>query len=307
MHHYKYSIIIPHFNIPHLLMRCLKSIPVDDTIQVIVVDDCSPDGETYLSRFPELSRPHLELYKTPQGGSAGRARNVGLDHAKGDWVIFIDADDLFSDHLLELLNQSVDEAYDILHFYSESVMSDDLSQPADRNYYNELLDAYPQAGSELRLRYDFQSLWGKVFKRDFIEAHHIRCDETKYSNDVFFSFMAGHFAEKITVVNQILYYVTQREGSLASSQFTHQTMSLTECETRLGVSLKIVELTRQYNIPFKGTLHIELSRELRQNYPAQYAKLLGKLLWRNPAIALEFIQRDGKTIVSCIKRLFRFS
>jgi len=41
---YNYSIIIPHYNIPELLMRCLKSIPKRDDIQVIVVDDGSPDS-----------------------------------------------------------------------------------------------------------------------------------------------------------------------------------------------------------------------------------------------------------------------
>lgn len=50
-----FSIIIPHYNIPDLLMRCLKSIPVSEDIQVIVVDDNSADADTYLDRYPELS------------------------------------------------------------------------------------------------------------------------------------------------------------------------------------------------------------------------------------------------------------
>ena len=82
-----YTIIIPHYNIPDLLMRCLKSIPVREDIQVIVVDDCSPDANRYLKDYPELSRPYLEYYSTPQGGSAGRARNVGLNHAKGKCAV----------------------------------------------------------------------------------------------------------------------------------------------------------------------------------------------------------------------------
>ena len=43
-----YSIIIPHKNIPELLVRCLNSIPEREDIQVIVVDDCSDDADTYL-------------------------------------------------------------------------------------------------------------------------------------------------------------------------------------------------------------------------------------------------------------------
>ena len=87
-----FSIIIPHYDIPDLLMRCLKSIPVSEDIQVIVVDDNSPDADTYLERYPELSRPYLEFIRTTKGGGAGYARNVGLDHAKGKWLLFADAD-----------------------------------------------------------------------------------------------------------------------------------------------------------------------------------------------------------------------
>ena len=90
-----FSIRIPHYDIPDLLMRCLKSIPVSKEIQVIVVDDNSPHADTYLERYPELSRPYLEFIRTTKGGGAGYARNVGLDHAKGQWLLFADADDFF--------------------------------------------------------------------------------------------------------------------------------------------------------------------------------------------------------------------
>ncbi len=41
---FDYSIIIPHYNIPKLLLRCVKSIPERDDVQIIVVDDCSPEN-----------------------------------------------------------------------------------------------------------------------------------------------------------------------------------------------------------------------------------------------------------------------
>lgn len=65
-----FSIIIPHKDIPDLLMRCLRSIPMSEDIQVIVVDDNSADADTYLDKYPELSRPYLEL--------SGRKQAEGL-------------------------------------------------------------------------------------------------------------------------------------------------------------------------------------------------------------------------------------
>ena len=56
-----FTIIIPHKDIPDLLMRCLKSIPVSEDIQVIVVDDNSADADTYLDKYQELSRVTTKL------------------------------------------------------------------------------------------------------------------------------------------------------------------------------------------------------------------------------------------------------
>lgn len=305
MQGYKYSIIIPHYNIPELLMRCLESIPVTEKVQVIVVDDCSPDAHTYKERYPALSRPHLEFYQTPKGGSAGRARNLGLCHVQGEWVLFMDADDLFTEGLCERLDSQIREEVDIVFFNHKSVMSDDLSQPANRDFYQSLFEEYKVNGSELKLRYDFYSLWGKVFRREFIERNNIRCGETMYSNDVLFSFMAGHLAGKIWVVDEPLYIVTQRNGSLASSQFSDKGMTLRECEERLDVSIQVERLTRKYDIPFKKGLHMELSWALRRYYTGRYVLKMFHLLLTDPRIFGSFLWRDCQTVVAMVRRALR--
>ena len=111
-----YSIIIPHKGIPDLLMRCLRSIPVSEDIQVIVVDDNSADADTYLDKYPELSRPYLEFIRTKTGGGAGYARNVGLDRAKGKWLLFADADDFFVEDMHDIISSYVDSEADVIYF-----------------------------------------------------------------------------------------------------------------------------------------------------------------------------------------------
>lgn len=293
---YKYTIIIPHYDIPQLLMRCLGSIPVREEVQVIVVDDCSPEGEKYPEKYPELTRPFLEYYRTPQGGSAGRARNVGMCHAKGEWLIFMDADDLFVDNMYDLLENNIDGEADVTFFNTRSVMSDDLSQPSKRNLYGTLFERYKDDTSELSFRYDFQSLWGKVFRQSLIEENNVRCDETKYSNDVLFSFMAGHLAKKIKIVQTPLYIVTQRSNSLASSQFSGNTISEEECETRLNISLKIARLIKRYKIPFDYQMPLHLSMPMRQHYPFRYLRTLLRLMVTFPSMFVQMVKRDWKTI-----------
>ena len=56
-----FSSIIPHYHIPDLLMRCVDSIPVRDDIQVIAVDDCSPEVDTYLLKYPAFKVKDVAL------------------------------------------------------------------------------------------------------------------------------------------------------------------------------------------------------------------------------------------------------
>ena len=196
-------------------MRCLKSIPIREDIQVIVVDDCSPDADTYKTRFPELSRPNLEFYSTPKGGSAGRARNVGLDHAKGKWLLFADSDDFFDKEIEEFLDKHLDAEEDVIYYNYDSVMSDDISKPSGRDlafkkYFTNFSENEPY------FRCLHASPWGKMVRRHLVDLNKIRFDETRWTNDYFFSVNVGLKAKKIKVVDQVLYYLTERTGSLCN-------------------------------------------------------------------------------------------
>lgn len=287
-----FSIIIPHYNIPDLLMRCLKSIPVREDIQVIVIDDCSPDANRYLKDYPELSRPYLEYYSTPQGGSAGRARNVGLDHAKGKWLIFLDADDLLTNDAEQILDETINRPEDIIFYNTTCVMSDDLSKASDRNFYGQYFEEFVSNHDETPFRYRFHSLWGKVIRRVLATTNNLRFDETRYSNDVYFSCVTGHFAKTIAVVDRPFFIVTERQGSLASSQFSEKGVSLEECQVRFDIALKIKLLLDKWGIKVFPFQMYEYSDKMRDNYPWAYAKALFKLAFSHPNIAYKLAHKD---------------
>ena len=213
-----FSIIIPHYDIPDLLMRCLKSIPVSEDIQVIVVDDNSPDADTYLERYPELSRPYLELIRTTKGGGAGYARNVGLDHAKGQWLLFADADDFFVEGMYDMILSYNDSEADVIYFKNKAVLSDNTSIKADRSsYVNKNIDQYLTDSDEWPMRAKMYAPWGKMIRRNLIVKNDIRFDETTYNNDVYFSLLTGYYSKIIEVVTSVLYVVTARSNSLAAN------------------------------------------------------------------------------------------
>ena len=252
-----FSIIIPHYDIPDLLMRCLKSIPVSEDIQVIVVDDNSPDADTYLERYPELSRPYLEFIRTTKGGGAGYARNVGLDRAKGKWLIFADADDLYVDNMYGIIQRYIDSEADVIFFKEKSVLSSDIDKTIKRvRYLNEYIDQYLETGDDKYVRLRYCQPWGKMIKREFVENHHFRFDEVEYSNDYYFSVSIGYYAKEIEAADQVLYIYTYRENSLSGifCSTPH------EFRVRAEVSFRVEKMFKQLNVdieqkrPFKWFL-----------------------------------------------------
>ena len=212
-----FSIIIPHKDIPDLLMRCLRSIPMSEDIQVIVVDDNSADADTYLDKYPELSRPYLEFIRTTKSGGAGYARNVGLDRAKGKWILFADADDFFVDNMYDIIYLYADSEAEVIYFKKKSVLSNNICIEVDRcAYINKKIDQYLIDGDEWPLRAQFYGPVCKMVKRSLIVNHDIRFDEVMYADDAYCSLQIGYYARTIQVVNRVLYVVTSRPDSQMS-------------------------------------------------------------------------------------------
>ena len=100
------SIIVPHFNSPALLQRLLDSIPNQENVEVLVIDDLSNSHlkEYYECKDRNSDRNVIFLNNTVQNKGAGGARNVGLAHAKGKWLLFADSDDYFVDGFIDTIS-----------------------------------------------------------------------------------------------------------------------------------------------------------------------------------------------------------
>lgn len=269
---YNFTIIIPHFNIPQLLIRCINSIPDREDVQVIVVDDNSPDSDNYMSDYPELRKENVEFYRTQQGGSAGRARNVGIAKACGKWLIFADADDMFSENASTIFDQYVDAEEDLLFFKFDSVCSDNISQKSDRDGVIRR-QMFESDNSAEFYRCKVPLVWSRFFRRELVMKNNIRFDETRWSNDYYFSICCGCAARTIKVVDEVLYVVTERKGSLVSAFCESET----EMRCRADVSFRVQDVINRspYEVS-KLAVSINLLLIL-QKHPYMFKEYMEKL------------------------------
>lgn len=257
-----FSIIIPHHDIPQLLQRCLDSIPDVPEVQVIVVDDNSSAQIVDFEHFPGLSRKNTLCILDKEGGGAGHARNIGLKHADGKWLVFADADDFFTKDAFQILDSHKEDPYDILLFKACSVNSDDLS-PANR--FVELNDAIDEAmAGSISNQTAVLRRPGpvcKMFRRSYIQQKDIWFDETMASNDQMFVTKATCMAkaERVEVFNEVLYTVTVRRGSLVEERKTNPANFL----CRMEVQIRCNKFLKDYPQFRKEPIVMQLVRSRR--------------------------------------------
>ncbi len=239
-----YSIIIPHYNTPLLLERCLASIPDKEDMQVIVVDDNSSPQKVDFAHFPGTERKHTQVIFNKESHGAGHARNLALPHATGKWLLFADADDFYTAEAWKLFEQYAESDADIIYFGITSVDSDTM-QPTDRyKRYGQFVDAYathPTKENENWLRYRHDVPWGKMIRHEMVSANHIVFGETRYCNDTLFSCRCALSASSILVEPKAAYCVTDMGSSLTKQQ------SAEAVKIRFGVLCEKNRILRAHN------------------------------------------------------------
>lgn len=214
------SIIIPHFNSTNSLEYLIHTIPDSKEIEIIVVDDRS--DEKYKEELVKLKEKNIHrnisFYSNEQGKkSAGSCRNIGLSHAKGDWLLFADDDDFFLEGFYEIISQYFNTINDVIFFTPTSIESQ-TRDVSDRHVpYKKIIDNYIQMNSyesELFLRYSFFVPWSKLIRTSFLKENKISFDEVIASNDIMFSTKVGHYMVNFEVTSKVIYCVTRNTGSL---------------------------------------------------------------------------------------------
>ena len=207
-----YTLIISHYNMPTKLERLIKSLPMRQDLQVIVVDDCSNKQIEELNQI-KLNYNWIEWYNTERNSGAGRARNIGLKYAKGKSIIFADSDDYFNLSLNAILDKYIDNDFDIIYSYTTALNEKTFTCSSYLNYLNNQIKRSNNDSN--KIKYKFPYPWSKIVKLKLILENKIEFEESKVSNDVKFSTLCDYFSKRNKIESTAFYCYMVNDESVS--------------------------------------------------------------------------------------------
>ena len=221
------SIIIPAYNAAHYIKRCLDSIFVNggldktslDLIETIVVDDCSKDNtSTIVEKYRDTyNMSNLRLIRHNKNLQQGAARNTGLKKACGNYIWFVDVDDIIMPGFLAIL-QHPNFLSDIDVFQFNAIAEDLNGNQFAEEFLQEAITAvsgidYLEYEANIRYENRIRATWSKWYRRDYLIHNNLYFQEGVYWEDVIHTLKCIYLSTKFTYLPKIGYIYVQTPNS----------------------------------------------------------------------------------------------
>lgn len=221
----KVSVIVPAHNVEKYIGACLESI-LSQTLKEIEII-CVNDGST--DRTEQIIRRYMEQDErisliNQENRFAGVARNEGRKRAKGTYLVFWDADDLFEPDALETMYRKISEdeadicVCDAVRFKSgEDKLYTDIKYLKDKFLPTQVPFSVKTMPEHI-FNFTTDVPWNKMYSRKFVEKHSLEFEDRVRANDHYFVLRAFGLAERITLVKkQLIRYRISSGTSLTSN------------------------------------------------------------------------------------------
>lgn len=253
------SIVVPVYNVEQYIRRCIESLIAQtyDNIEIILVDDGSQDAsgaicDQYSAKEQRIVTVHKE------NGGLSDARNVGISHAKGSMITFVDSDDfVHPDYIRVLHHNMVENDTDIsICRYTETQKSCVKEEGSEkRNIY-----LREEGIEKLLYQYISTSVCAKLYKTELFQD--IRFPYGKLYEDVITIFLVFIKAKRIVSSNSCLYYYYIRGNSIIHTEFTKKKLDYIE------------------NTKF-------VLEEIKKEYPALEKAAISRVVWADVHVVVQ--------------------
>lgn len=238
------SLIVPCYKVEQYLPKCIDSLlsQTYSNLEIWLVDDGSPDNCGKICDEYGAKDNRIKVIHKENGGLAD-ARNVAIDQATGEWIVFVDSDDFVSEDYIETLYELVKRNHcnigvAWLHAFNEGTepsfyqptykeMIFDNMEGIEKMFYQELFDT---------------AAWCKIYHRSLFEDG-IRYPYGLIYEDLPTTYLLFLKTDKIAFCNKIIYFYLLRKNSIEEQPFYVY---------KLDSALKIVESMESYSNELKN-------------------------------------------------------
>lgn len=220
----KLSVIIPAYNVERYIEKTLRSVFSQDSkdIEIIVVNDGSTDDTSKVIKTVFKNYPHHTkqlIHQHNQGVSV--ARNVGLSHAQGTYVLFLDGDDFLEPSFSIVLNPLLETSFDVL-VYGYAEITEDGTILRTRQNQTMLEEHTLQSGAHWiqGLLEDTHIAWTGcvLYNKAFLETHHLAFTPgCRNGEDQEFFYKVFARASRIQSLSNVLSYYLERRSSISNT------------------------------------------------------------------------------------------
>ncbi|MGB7395880.1 MAG: glycosyltransferase family 2 protein [Pricia sp.] len=285
----KLSIIIPAFNVEPYISDCLTSILNQkfekDALEIIFVDDKSTDKTLEIAKFVLRDVDNVQFIANDSNFGNGESRKVGLNHAQGEYVYFIDADDYIAkDCLQNLYGLAKAHELDMLFFSMKRVTDSSklLSNTEwDPNTSLKIADGITYIGENVYR----DEVWSYFIKRDFLLDSGVwYYHKRKFGQDIFITSKLLTMAKRVSSIDYEVYrYRFNPNSILAKKNEDHLIFHIESVETALTKCVALKQSLDQNSSKGKKAflrLHVKqqrlvtiiIMRFVQTNRPFSYIK-----------------------------------
>ena len=234
------SMIVPVYQVEKYIAQCIESV-LNQTFkdfELILIDDGSKDQSGSICDLYAAKDDRILVIHTENRGAAA-ARNVGLDHASGRYITFLDGDDYLDEHMIARMYEEIE------HSEYDMVVCDFLNLLPDEedNFIVHLQEETVNGRNVLEhlkneRNYGLWTIvWNKIYKREVLE--NLRFPDGKYFEDEFFSNQLYLFSNQIHVIPDVLCYHRVLASSTMNTQKTENYLDLLDAlQERLDIYFK---------------------------------------------------------------------
>lgn len=261
----RFTIAISSYNIEKYITRAIDSVLKQEftNYEIIVVDDCSTDNT--VQKIKQCQNEKIRFFSTQANtGTAGKGRNIAIENAQGEYLIFLDGDDtLYDSQTLKKIDSLIgEEKLDLLYLGYEDVGMGNKERISNQE----------NSTKKARLICDVTfSVSSRCWNREFLIQNHMRFKEGMYYEDELFSLKATILCENTKYANiKIFKYYRKREGSIMSAP------SVKKCSDWYRMLAEVMDLYQITPEEYKPYLLSFIKNE-NESIPIRIANILNAL------------------------------